>query len=304
MKKAAFIFPGQGAQYPTMGLDFYQSYLVAKEVFQEADELLSFSISKLIFQGSSDELTLTKNSQIAIFVTSAAILKVVEKEFPDLLPSMCGGLSLGEYTALMASQKVTFSEALMLVKKRGLAMHEACLEQKGAMAAVIGLDEAVIRDCGYYVANVNSPGQVVIGGKVDDIEKAMIELKEKGARKVIKLEVSGAFHTPLMQSAKEIMTPVIENAQIKESSIDLVMNVVGDFVSDRATIAKLLIDQITTPTRWMECVRAIDRKDPEIFIELGPSQLAGMNRKIKVNAPTVKIEKLEDLDNVYQTTSR
>lgn len=304
MKKIAFLFPGQGAQYPTMGKDFFDSYQVAREVFQEADELLSMHLSKLIFQGTFEELTQTQNSQVSIFVTCSAILRTVQKELPELTAFLCGGLSLGEYTALMASKKATFAETLNLVHLRGKAMQEACLMQESGMMIVFGLDEAQISEAGYSVANVNAPGQIVIGGTLAQLERAAIELKAIGAKKLLRLAVSGAFHTPIMRSAQEKMTPILQEARIQESSIDLVMNVIGDIVKDREKIKMLLIEQMTRPTRWMECIQRVAKEEPELYIEIGPTQLASINRKMGLTAPTIKIEKIEDLENVFETTSR
>lgn len=297
------MFPGQGAQYPAMGKDFYHAHLSAKEVFQEADDLLSMPLSKLIFQGSVKELALTKNSQIAIFVTSIAILRVLQMEFPDLTPHMCGGLSLGEYTALVASKKANFAEIVKVVFARGCAMQEACELQKGSMLIILGLSEESIKSAGYFVANANAPGQIVIGGSIEAMEKAEKDLKERGARRVLRLDVSGAFHTPLMKSAEVIMIPIIKSAIINESSIRFVMNVVGDFVSHPDQIRELLIEQITKTTRWEKCVERMEKEEPELYIEVGPSQVAGINRKIGVRAPTVSIEKIEDLEDVFAATS-
>lgn len=302
MDKIAYIFPGQGAQVPKMGYDFYQMYSIAREVFQEADDILSFRLTRLIFQGDQRELTETKNSQPAIYVTSYAILKVLEKEFPDLIPSMCGGLSLGEYTALAAAKKVTFADGLKLVAARGAYMQEACEIEAGAMAAVFGLDEEEIKKEGFWVANLNCPGQIVIAGTKREMERAAEVLKEKGAKRIIPLEVSGAFHTPLMNSAKDKMMPLIQEANFQKSAISLVMNVVGRFVVDSGEMRELLIEQIAAPTRWMDCVKAMS--DASVFYEIGPSQLSSMNRKIGVAAPTIKIEKVEDLENVHETISR
>lgn len=299
MYKVAYIFPGQGAQVPKMGYDFYRMYSIAKEVFQEADDILSFALTRLIFQGDLRELTETKNSQPAIYVASYAILRVLEKEFPDLLPSVCGGLSLGEYTALTAARKISFEEGLKLVAARGAYMQEACQQEAGSMAAVMGLSEDEIKKAGFWVANLNCPGQVVIAGTTGEMERAKEVLKEKGAKRIIPLEVSGAFHTPLMLGAKEKMRPLIAAASIQKSDIEIAMNVVGRLVSDPEEMRELLIEQITSPTRWMDCVNAMS--SVSCFYEIGPSQLTGMNRKIGVSAPTIKIEKVEDLENVHET---
>jgi [acyl-carrier-protein] S-malonyltransferase len=304
VKKSAFIFPGQGAQYPSMGKDFYENFKEAKELFQEADDILSFSLSKLIFCGSEGDLKQTNRSQPAIFVVSSAILRVIEKQMPEIIPSMCGGLSLGEYSALLGAHKISFKECLELVQKRGAYMHQASLKAKGSMAAVLGLSAEKIKEAGYWIANINCPGQVVIAGPEEQIEKGLIELKELGARRVIKLEVSGAFHSQLMESARIELTPYIEKAILKTSNTDLVMNVVGDFVEDLDQIRKNLIAQVTMPTRWIDCVEAMVSKEPECFIEIGPEQLTPMQKKIGVPCPSIKVEKIEDLEKMYEEIAR
>lgn len=304
MSKRAFIFPGQGAQFPKMGLDFYEAYPEAREVFDQADDLLNRHLSKLIFDGAESELTLTKNSQPAIFVTSMAILNVVKKEFPELGCEMSGGLSLGEYSALVASGKASFEDVLKLVEARGAFMHEASQNHPGTMAAVIGLDEEKVTNAGYYVANVNCPGQVVIAGTFDGIDQAMTELKEAGARRVIRLDVSGAFHSSLMDEAKENMRPLIEETKIVESEVELVMNVTGSFVYEPKEIKENLIAQVSHMTRWLDCVTAMEKRETECYYEMGPAQLGGMNKKIGVNARTVAIQNIKDLESIYETAGR
>ncbi len=299
-----FVFPGQGAQYQKMGISFYEHYPEARAVFEEASDVLSTSLTKLVFKSSHEELMLTKNSQISIFVVCSAILNVLRKEFPQLSPSMCGGLSLGEYTALMASGRVSFVNALRLVAARAQHMHDASLELSGKMAAVIGMSENEILNCGYSIANINSPNQIVISGMSNVIDNAAIVLKNFGAKKVMPLEVSGAFHTNFMQSAKEKMVVLIESLDMRDSFIGLVMNVVGDFVSDKSEIRHNLLEQIVSTTRWMDCFNSIKRRGGRCFYEIGPSQLASINRKIDKDVITIKIEKIEDLDNVYANYAR
>ena len=235
--KVAFLFPGQGAQYVGMGKDFYHSFQAARNIFEEADEILGYSLSKIIFEGPNEVLTETFNAQLAIFVTSVAILQVVEQEQPDLKPSVCSGLSLGEYTALYASGRLDFKETLLLVRERARLMNEACERTKGTMAAVLGLSAEEIKEAvkeidSVWIANFNAPGQTVISGNLDGIEKASSLLKEKEARRVLPLTVHGAFHSGLMQSARDGLTPFVRNASLRGSTIDFVMNVPGDFTND------------------------------------------------------------------------
>jgi [acyl-carrier-protein] S-malonyltransferase len=301
VKKAAFIFPGQGAQYPGMGKEFFDAFAEAREVFEEADELLKERLSKIIFEGPEDILTQTRNSQTAIFIVSAAILKVVQKQLPDLVPAVCAGLSLGEYTALYASGRLGFADTLMLVQERARLMNEACEKAPGTMAAVLGLDangiEAAVKGLsGVWVANFNAPGQTVISGTREGVEKAGLLLKEKGAKRVIPLTVHGAFHSGLMQSAQDSLTPYIQKASIQDSQIGFVMNVPGDFVKDVAEIRRNLASQVTQSVRWEQGILAMKQAGIEVFLEIGCGKtLTGLNRKIGVEN-ALSIERPADLD--------
>lgn len=304
-KKFAFIFPGQGAQYPGMGKDFYDQFPVARQTFEEADDFLKRPFSKLIFEGPADELTLTKNSQIAIYVASIAILRVVQEQHPELKPSVCAGLSLGEYTALTAAGKIGFIECLDLVRTRAEAMHQACEETKGTMQVVLGMTEeaveTVINELNpphpVWVANLNCPGQVVIAGSLDAIALAADALKQKGAKRVLPLDVSGAFHSGLMRSAQEKLAAKIATVPFRESPIDIVMNVPGDFVAKTSEIRQALIDQVASPVRWEKGIRAMMESKVDIYIEMGPGKtLSGMNKRIGVAEPTFTVEKVTDLE--------
>ncbi len=305
--KTAFIFPGQGAQYVGMGKDFFDSFSVAKETFQEADDLLGENLSTLIFEGPGEALTRTKNSQIAIFVTSMAILRTVQKEFPNLKPAVCAGLSLGEYTALCASGRLGFSDTLYLVRERARLMNEACEKIPGAMAAVLGLDadaiEAAVKDLrGVWVANFNAPGQTVISGTKEGLETAAVVLKEKGAKRVLPLTVHGAFHSGLMQSAQDGLAPFIQRAPFKKSSIDLVMNVPGNFVRTDEEIRHYLICQVTQSVRWEQGVLAMKAAGFELFLEIGCGKtLTGLNKKMAVPS-MLAVDKVIDLESVHAIT--
>jgi [acyl-carrier-protein] S-malonyltransferase len=299
LHKNAFIFPGQGAQRPLMGKDFYDSFLEAKEVFQEADDLLSLSLTKIIFDGPMEKLTETMYSQPAIFVTSAAILAVMRKQFPDLKPQMTGGLSLGEYTALYSALKLDFASCLKLVAARGQYMQEACEKYPGAMLVVMGLEESEIAKTHGWIANVNCPGQIVVACSKENVESITSELIDRGAKKIIPIPVSGAFHSPLMKSAKESLMPLIEEMNFQKSDILLAMNVAGNFVENIAEIKTYLIEQVASPTRWMKCVQAMMEKEASHFYEIGPSQLVAMNRKIGVTAQTISVEKISDLERIH-----
>jgi len=303
-EKIAFIFPGQGAQYPSMGRDFYEKYPEAKAVFDRADEVLGRPFSKLIFEGPKEELTLTKNSQLAIFITSIAILEVFKAQNPGLRPSICAGLSLGEYTALVAAGYLTFEEALPLVQARGRFMHESCEASKGVMHVVFGLELPVVKEItasidGVWIANLNCPGQIVLSGTPEGIEEAAASLKEAGARRVMPLDVSGAFHSGLMQSAQDQLEPMIQNTKLTPSAIEIVMNVPGDFTRDLDEVRSNMTQQVTKPVRWQKGIEAIVNQGIDLFIEIGPGKtLAGMNKRIGIKIPTVSIEKVEDLQGV------
>ena len=309
MKKLAFLFPGQGAQYPGMGKDFNDAFAVSREIFEEADDLLGENLSKIIFEGPEPLLTQTKNSQTAIFVTSIAILRALQQQFPELYPFLCSGLSLGEYTALCASHRLNFADTLLLVRERARLMNEACEQVPGIMAAVLGLDavsiESAVQDLkrqglqGVWVANYNAPGQTVISGTKDGIEKAGAVLKEKGAKRVIPLTVHGAFHSGLMQSAQDGLAPWIEKASLQDSEIAFVMNVPGDFAKILPEIRKNLINQVTQSVRWEQGIEATKSCGIELYLEIGCGKtLAGLNKKIGAFAPTLSIDKIADLDEL------
>ncbi|HEX2580116.1 MAG TPA: ACP S-malonyltransferase [Rhabdochlamydiaceae bacterium] len=302
MNKIAFIFPGQGAQYVGMAKDFYDAYPIVRETFEEASKILSFDFTKLILEGPESELTLTKNSQPAIFIVSVAILRVIQQQYPQLQPSVCAGLSLGEYTALYACGRISFADALQIVAARGKYMQEACEEQSGSMRVVLGLDPQMVAAHlpeNIWVANLNCPGQVVIAGLTSAMPAAEEQLKAQGAKRVLPLEVSGAFHTPLMRSAQEKLKSQLLSVSLKESSIQFVMNVPGDFVDFSFQIRDYLIAQVASPTQWEKGIRLLD--DVDFFIEIGPGRtLSGMNKKIGVKGQMLNIEKTPDLAQLAQ----
>ncbi len=305
-KKIACLFPGQGSQYPGMGKDFVKEFSAARMTFEEADDLLKCRLSTIILEGPESTLTQTKNSQTGIFVTGMAIFRVVQELF-ELRPFICAGLSLGEYTALTAGEYLPFQHCLPLVQQRGQLMNEACEATIGTMAAVIGLDansvEKLIKEINLpqdlWVANFNCPGQVVISGTLKGIEVCTKAAQAQGAKRVMPLQVQGAFHSGLMQQAEERLAPFIHQVPLVKGSVALVMNVPGDFISDLDRIRHYLIKQVTSSVRWEQGIRAMDREGVDLFIELGPGRTLGsMNKKIGVKAPTLHIEKIEDLDTL------
>ncbi len=309
MTKLAFLFPGQGAQYVGMGKDFAENFAAAREVFEQADHILGRSLSKIIFEGPAEELTQTKNSQVAIYVTSMALLAVVREQMPEWEPAICAGLSLGEYSAVTASGRMSFEECLPLVQARGQFMNDACEATEGTMAAIIGMENQEVISLmetlsDVSVANLNCPKQVVISGTPAGVEAGMAACKEAGARKAIPLQVHGAFHSGLMQEAERRLAELVATAPIVESDIGLVMNVAGDFVSDLTEIRKLLVSQVTRSVRWEDGIRAIEAQGVDLYVEIGCGKtLTGMNKRIGVNGTTLNIDKVADLDALGAVTT-
>lgn len=305
VKRIVFLFPGQGSQYCGMGRDVYEAYPSARRVFEEADQILGFSLSNLIFEGPEEQLTLTKNSQAAIFVTSMALLAVFREQHPEVVPVICAGLSLGEYTALCAAGKISFQDCLHLVRSRGLFMHQASEKYPGGLSAVLGLEaeevEHIIQEMkdDVWVANLNCPKQVVISGTHEALKRAEDQLKAQGAKRVLPLDVSGAFHSGLMKEAQELLKEKINQVTFLDSPIEIVMNVPGTFVHTVSEIRENLILQVASPTRWEKGIRLIDSKGIDFYLEIGCGKsLSGMNKKIGTNSPTYNLEKLEDFEKI------
>lgn len=305
--KIAFLFPGQGAQYVGMGKDFISTFPIAKQTFEEADEVLQRNLTKIVKEGPEDLLTETRNSQTGIFVTSVALLRVLQQLFPNLAAHHCAGLSLGEYTALHASQRLNFSDTLKIVQLRGQYMNDACEANRGTMAVVLGLNadevEATVNEVklpnDIWVANYNCPGQIVISGTLKGIEAATAALQAKGAKRVLPLQVYGAFHSGLMKMAEDKLAPHINTLELMDSPIDLVMNVVGNSVRDLTQMRENLIKQVTHSVRWEQGIRHMMSSGVDLFIEIGCGKtLSGFNKRIGVLAPTWSLEKVEDLKTI------
>ena len=280
----AYIFPGQGAQFTGMGLDLYENSPLAQELFEQANEILGFNITDVMFEGTPEELKQTKVTQPAIFLHSVILAKVLGDDFK---PEMVAGHSLGELSALVANGVLTFEDGLRLVSKRALAMQKACEAQESTMAAVLGLDDAVVEEVcdsidGVVVAaNYNCPGQLVISGEISAIDKACEVLTEKGARRAMKLPVGGAFHSPLMEPAREELAAAIEATTFSEPTCPVYQNVVAKAVTDPNEIKENLISQLTAPVRWTQCIQAMVADGGTEFVEVGPGKvLQGLMRKI------------------------
>lgn len=310
--RIALIFPGQGAQYPGMASDFYQTFEVCREIFQQADHLLNRKLSDVILSGPEELLVETQNSQTGIYVASIATLRAIQSLYPRLAPTVTAGLSLGEYTALHAAEKISFSDGLTLVDHRARYMNEACLSQPGTMMVILGMKdeevEQMVRELkmphDLWAANFNCPGQVVISGTHKGIEAGMEEAKKRGAKRVLPLQVHGAFHSGLMEEAQKKLSPYILEAPISNNEIGLAMNVTGTVERDEKNIKQNLVLQVTHPVRWQQCVRAMVNEGVDLFIEVGCGKtLAGFNKKIGVEVPTISIEKVEDLKKLEEVCS-
>lgn len=304
-QKIAFIFPGQGAQYPGMAKDFYESFATVRLLFEEADDILKRKVSEIILNGPVDILTQTKNSQTGIYLASLALLRVLQETFPNLIPFATAGLSLGEYTALTASGNLSFANALPLVEKRGQFMNEACENTKGTMAVIMGLDseavEQIIEEAklphDLWAANFNCPGQIVISGTLKGIAEGEKRAKEKGAKRVIPLQVHGAFHSGLMKSAEEKLERELVATPFIKTDVKVAMNVTGGFVDNPEAMRTALSRQVTSPVRWEQNVRSLMGENVDLFLEIGPGKtLAGLNKRIGVLSPTFSLEKIGDLD--------
>jgi [acyl-carrier-protein] S-malonyltransferase len=304
-QKIAFLFPGQGAQYAGMAKDFFENFAEAREVFEEADDILKRKLSTIILTGPDALLTETRNSQTGIYVACLAILQVIKKRLPKLEPKVCAGLSLGEYTALTASAKVPFDAGLNLVQHRGQFMNDSCEATKGTMAVILGLDGPIIEQMvkevamphDLWAANFNCPGQVVISGTMAGIEAGAAAAKLKGAKRVLPLQVHGAFHSGLMQTAEERLAEYVYNAPLVRSDIGLVMNVTGNLAKGEQEIRTNLIKQVTHPVRWEQCIRSLGEEGVDLFIEIGCGKtLSGFNKRIGLPIPTLSVEKVEELD--------
>tara|TARA_B100000700_G_C14784490_1_gene732904 strand:- start:23 stop:904 length:882 start_codon:yes stop_codon:yes gene_type:complete len=280
----AYIFPGQGAQHSGMGLDLYNDSALAKDLFKIANNILGFEITNIMFSGSAEDLKQTKVTQPAIFLHSVILAKTLGNGFN---PDMVAGHSLGEFSALVANNTLSFEDGLKLVSARAQAMQKACDNNPGTMAAVLALEDTIVeRVCkeieGIVVAaNYNCPGQLVISGEINAINIACEKLKEKGARRALVLPVGGAFHSPLMEEAKQELENAINNTTFNKPSCPIYQNVTSFAVSDEMKIKENLISQLTSPVKWTQSIQKMIEDGGNDFIELGPGKvLQGLVRKI------------------------
>ena len=291
----AYVFPGQGAQFSGMGLDLYNQSDIAKELFDSANSILGFKITEIMFNGSAEDLKQTKVTQPAIFLHSVILAKILGDNFK---PEMVAGHSLGEFSALVSTGVISFEDGLKLVSKRATAMQKACDIQKSTMAAVLGLEDSIVEkvcdsiDGVVVAANYNCPGQLVISGEINAINEACEKLKESGARRALVLPVGGAFHSPLMNPAKEELEKAIKNTIFHKPSCPIYQNVTASAVMDENEIKTNLISQLTSPVRWTHTIQQMIEDGATEFIEVGPGKvLQGLvkkiNRESEVSSATI-----------------
>lgn len=303
MSKIAFVFPGQGAQKIGMGKDFYDAFDTAKQIFENASDWLSLDMKALCFE-ENEKLDLTEYTQAALVTTSLAMAHVVREK--GLTPDVTAGLSLGEYCAIEMAGGMSLKSAVCTVRERGILMEHAVPAGKGSMAAVLGMKAEDIENTissvdGVEIANYNCPGQIVITGKKEGVERAAELLKENGAKRVIPLNVSGPFHSSMLKKAGQELEKILENQEFSPLKIPYVTNVTGELIQDKAEIKPLLSRQISSPVRWQQSVENMILNGVDTFVEIGPGRtLNGFIRKINREVSVYSIQTVEDMEKVIQ----
>jgi len=302
LSKVAYVFPGQGSQSTGMGMDIYNSYPSIRAVFEEADASLGFSLSRLCFEGPDEELTKTHNVQPAILVVSIACLKAIEEVAMDNFPSpaFVAGHSLGEYTALVAAGALDLDDAVLLVRERGRLMYEAGLRNPGSMLAVIGLDAETVKDIclhsGTEISNINCPGQIVISGATQALAEADKLARVRGARVLIPLKVSGAFHSTLIEPVIAEFSKIVSNVEFQPPSIPVISNVTARPLTDADSIKEELVKQLRNCIQWQGSVEYMVHGGVTIFYEIGPGRvLSGLIRRINSEVQTFNVSGVEDI---------
>lgn len=301
MSKIAFLYPGQGAQEVGMAKDFYENSPEARELFDQASELLDLDLRKLCFE-ENDLLDKTEYTQAAMVAACLAITGELKKR--GLHPDMTAGLSLGEYCAIAAAGGMSDMDAVRTVRARGIFMEHAAPEGTGAMSAILGMEnssvEKVIQEIeGAYIANYNCPGQIVITGEKEAVERAGKALKEAGARRVLPLKVSGPFHSPMMENAGEKLKKVLEEVTLKKPSVPYVTNVTAELVTEKEPIRELLVKQVSSPVRWEQSIRNMIAEGIDTFVEIGPGKtLSGFMKKTDRNVTMYRVGIWEEAETV------
>lgn len=306
--KIGFLFAGQGAQYVGMGKELSENFKVAKDIFEEGSEALDLNLSELCFNDSKGKLNITEFTQPAILTTSIAALKVLQSN--NIECSAVAGLSLGEYSAHVCAETFDFATGVKLVKKRGELMQNAVPLGVGAMSAVLGLDEKeigkVLEECKNFgvveIANLNCPGQIVIGGEKSAVESATPKLLEAGAKRLIPLNVSGPFHTSLLRDASLKLAVALENVKVNSPKIPILTNVTGDYIQDVNEIKPLLIKQVMSSVRWQQTIENMINDGIDTFIEIGPGKaLSGFVRKINKEVKALNVEDIKSLEKTLES---
>lgn len=308
MSQIVLLFSGQGAQKVGMGKDWAESSATARKLAHDADQALGFSISDIMFDGPDDELTKTSRCQPALYLHGLMALALIRERLPNFEPVAAAGLSLGEFTAHAAAGTFSFEDGLQLVARRGLFMEEACEATEGSMAALIGGEEEKVRAlaeaAGVDVANLNAPGQIVLSGTVAGIDSAIAQAKDFGIRRAIKLNVAGAYHSRLMQSAQDKLAAELAGVNIQPPSIPVVCNYGASVVSDPAEIRTMLEKQVTGSVRWTESIQTLIAQGHKTFLELGPGKVvAGLVSKIDKDAVVYSVEDLPSLEAAVEALS-
>lgn len=305
LKKVAFIYPGQGSQQVGMGKEFFERHDLAKDYFERTNEVLGYDLKEIMFQGPKEELTKTENTQPALLLVSAIITSLLKEH--QIIPEVAAGHSLGEYSALTATNAISFEEAVLLVHKRGKLMESAYPSGKGAMAAVLGLNQDAIQEVlnniivelssTVEIANLNCPGQIVISGTKEAIDEAVIQLKEAGAKRVLPLAVSGPFHSSLMKPAASKLEEEISTCNWNDSDVPIYANVTADKVKDKKEIQQLLVEQLYSPVRFEEIITKLLEEDLDAIVEVGTGKvLTGLVKKVNRRANVFSVQDIESFE--------
>lgn len=308
MPKLAFIFPGQGAQYVGMGKNLYDNFRIAREMYEEANDILGMDIAKLSFEGPEKELKKTLNTQPAILVHSAIVMKMLKID--DIFPQVVAGHSLGEFTANVAAKSMTFQDAVATVRLRGELMYKSGIKVPGTMAAIIGLDEETLEEICNEVfkvgicqlANFNSRQQIVISGEINAVQKAVELAKAKGAKRAIELPVSGAFHSDLMRTACPGLTKKLEEIELTDANVPIIANASARPVTDADEIREVLVAQLNNPVRWVQSMEKMKEMGVETMIECGPGKvLKGLMRRIDKSITVHNVEDAQSMERTFHS---